>query len=50
MPSYLQHIKEFLSRLSLGQKAALGLVVVGGIGILIGIAYWPNRPDFTTTG
>lgn len=47
MPPYLDNIKEFLGRLSLGQKLALGLVIFGGIGVLTGIAYWANKPDYT---
>lgn len=46
MNPFFQNIKQFLARLSLGQKLALGLVLVGGIGVLSGIAYWAGQPDY----
>lgn len=46
MNVYLQNIKEFLGRLTTGQKVALALVLVGGIGILTGVAYWAGKPDY----
>lgn len=44
---FLNNIQQFLARLSLGQKLALGLVLVGGIGVLSGITYWAGQPDYT---
>ena len=47
MQPFLENIRAFFERLSLGQKAALGAVVVGGAALLIGVATWANRPDHT---
>lgn len=46
MDSYLDSIKQFVGRLTLGQQVALSSVVLGGIALLIGIAYWAGRPDY----
>ncbi len=46
MSPYLEHLKEFLSRLSAAQKMMLALVLVGSTAALAGIAYWANRPDY----
>jgi flagellar M-ring protein FliF len=46
MNTFFQDIKEFLSRLPLGRQVALTTVVLGGIGLLIGIAYWAGQPDY----
>jgi flagellar M-ring protein FliF len=42
----LESLKQFLSRLTLGQRLALGTVVVGSILLLFGIAYWAGRPEY----
>ncbi|HET6568462.1 MAG TPA: flagellar basal-body MS-ring/collar protein FliF [Rhodothermales bacterium] len=46
MNSYLDSIKQFVGRLTLGQQVALSSVILGGIALLIGIAYWAARPDY----
>ncbi len=33
--------------MSIGQKLALAMVIVGGIGALSGIAYWAGSPDYS---
>ena len=47
MNPYVDNAKAFLSRLAPSQRLALGGVIVGGIGLLIAIAYWTSRPDMT---
>ncbi len=47
MNGYLDNLKQFLTRLSIGQQVALSMVVLGGIGLLIAIAYWAGKPDYT---
>lgn len=47
MQDFVQNIRRFLNRLTLGQQAALGLVLAGGTALIIGIAYWANQPDYT---
>ncbi len=47
MNPYLENARAFLLRLSVGQRLALGGVLVGGIALLIGLAYWTSRPDMT---
>lgn len=46
MNAFFSNIKLFLSRLTIGQQVALGAVILGGISILIAIAYWAGRPDY----
>ncbi len=46
MNPFLQNIKQFLSRLSPGQKAALAAVLLGGVALLSGVAYWAGQPDY----
>ncbi len=41
-----EQLKQFLSRLSLGQRLALGAVTIGSILLLLGIAYWAGRPEY----
>ena len=43
---FLQNVRQFLARLAPGQQALLALVLVGGIAVLGGIAYWANQPDY----
>lgn len=47
MNPYLENAKAFLERLAPSQRLALGGVLIGGIGLLIAIAYWTSRPDMT---
>lgn len=46
MNPYLDNLKQFVGRLTLGQQVALTTVILGGIALLIGIAYWAGRPDY----
>ena len=46
MQTFLVNIQQFLGRLSLGQKVALGVMVLGTLGILGGISYWAGQPDY----
>ncbi len=46
MPPFLQNIRGFLGRLTLAQRAMLGLLVVGGAALLVGVAYWTSQPDY----
>jgi flagellar M-ring protein FliF len=46
MNPFLLNAQQFLRRLSLGQKLALSVVLLGGIGIFAGIAFWAGRPDY----
>ncbi|MEP0548543.1 MAG: flagellar basal-body MS-ring/collar protein FliF [Rhodothermales bacterium] len=43
---FVQNARQFLARLAPGQQALLALVLVGGIAVLGGIAYWANQPDY----
>jgi flagellar M-ring protein FliF len=43
---FLQNATQFLARLTIGQKLALGTVLVGGVALLVGVAYWANQPDY----
>lgn len=47
MRDFVQNIRRFISRLTVGQQAALGLVLAGGTAIIISISYWANQPDYT---
>ncbi len=47
MSPYFDNARAFLARLAPSQRLALGGVLVGGIGLLIAIAYWTSRPDMT---
>lgn len=47
MNAFFSNIKDFLSRLTTGQQVALGTVILGGVALLIAIAYWAGRPDYT---
>lgn len=42
----VEQFKQFLSRLSSGQRLALGVVTVGSVLLLLGIAYWAGRPEY----
>ncbi len=44
-PAY-ENVLQFLQRLSIGQRIALGTVVVGGTLILILVAQWASQPDY----
>ena len=46
MQTFLYNVRQFLSRLSLGQKVALGVMLLGTLSILGGISYWAGRPDY----
>ena len=46
MQTFLYNVRQFLSRLSLRQKVALGVMLLGTLAILGGIAYWAGRPDY----
>ena len=46
MSPFFQNIQQFLHRMSMGQKLALATVVLGGVGIFSGIAYWAGHPDY----
>ncbi len=47
MNEYFDNARAFLSGLAPTQRLALGGVLIGGIGLLIAIAYWTSRPDMT---
>ncbi|MFB6273790.1 MAG: flagellar basal-body MS-ring/collar protein FliF [Salinibacter sp.] len=47
MPSFLARIRQLLEGLSWGQQLGLGGIALGTIGLLIGVAYWSNQPDYT---
>ena len=46
MQTFLYNVRQFLSRLSLGQKVSLGVMLLGTVAILAGAAYWAGRPDY----
>lgn len=46
MNPFLQNITQFISRLTVGQRAALGGVLMGTLVLLIGVAMWANQPDY----
>lgn len=46
MSLFVEHTQQFVRRMSLGQRLALTIVLVGGIGIFLGIAYWAGQPDY----
>lgn len=46
MNPFLQNITQFISRMSVGQRVALGGVLVGTLVLLIGVAMWANQPDY----
>ena len=46
MQTFLNNIRQFLSRLSLGQKVALSVMLLGTLAILGGISYWAGKPDY----
>ncbi len=46
MQTFLNNVRQFLSRLSLGQKVALGVMLLGTLAILGGISYWAGKPDY----
>ena len=43
---FLDSVRQFLAGLTMGQKTALGLVLVGGLALMIGVAYWAGQPDY----
>jgi flagellar M-ring protein FliF len=47
MQPFIARIQQFLSRLSLGQKAGLAAVALGTGALLVGTAYWSNQPEYT---
>jgi len=46
MNSAFENTLQFLQRLSIGQRIALGTVVVGGTLILVLVAQWASQPDY----
>lgn len=46
MPSFLDNIYQFVQRLSLGQRIAIGSVLAGGTLLLLAVAYWANQPEY----
>lgn len=46
MNPFVANTQQFVSRMSLGQKLALTIVLIGGIGIFLGIAYWAGQPEY----
>lgn len=46
MNSFFLNFRQFLGRLSSGQRIALAVVIIGAIAILSGIASWAGRPDY----
>ncbi len=46
MQAFLYNLRQFFSRLSLGQKVALGVMLLGTLVILGGISYWVGQPDY----
>jgi len=47
MNNFFRNIRQFLSRLSLGQQLALGLVLAGGVAVIVSISMWANQTDYT---
>lgn len=47
MNPFIANVQQFLRRLSLGQKLAISAVVIGGVGMFTGIAFWAGQPDYT---
>ncbi|MEM1042275.1 MAG: flagellar basal-body MS-ring/collar protein FliF [Bacteroidota bacterium] len=45
--SFFQNVRQFVLRLAPGQRFLLGAVLVGGLAVLGGIAYWAGQPDYT---
>ncbi|MFQ5571737.1 MAG: flagellar basal-body MS-ring/collar protein FliF [Rhodothermales bacterium] len=46
MQSFIYNMRQLIERLSLGQRVAMGLLLVGALGLLLGISYWVGRPDY----
>jgi len=46
MNSAFENTLQFLQRLSIGQRIALGTVIVGGTLILVLVAQWASQPDY----
>ena len=46
MQTFLYNLRQFFSRLSLGQKVALGVMLLGTLAILGGVSYWVGQPDY----
>ncbi|MDX1547708.1 MAG: flagellar basal-body MS-ring/collar protein FliF [Rhodothermales bacterium] len=47
MQNFLLNLRQFLGRLSAGQRAALGALLLGSVAVLGGVAYWTGQPDYT---
>jgi flagellar M-ring protein FliF len=47
MDTFFKQIAAFLGRLSIGQRLAIGVVVVGTLGALGGLAYWFQQASFS---
>ncbi len=46
MQTFLYNLRQFFSRLSLRQKVALGVMLLGTLAILGGVSYWAGQPDY----
>lgn len=46
MPPLMQQIRAYLSQFTLGQRIALGIIVIGVLSALISLSLWANRPEF----
>ena len=46
MNPFATNVQQFLRRLSLGQKLAIAMVVIGGAGVFTALAYWAGQPDY----
>ncbi|NNF59047.1 MAG: flagellar M-ring protein FliF [Rhodothermaceae bacterium] len=43
---FFQNLRQFVLRLAPGQRFLLAAVLVGGLAVLGGIAYWAGQPDY----
>ena len=46
MTPFLQNLRAFFGRLTMGQKLALGAVVIGSIALLASLVRWQAQPDY----
>ncbi len=44
--SFFQNLRQFVLRLAPGQRFLLAAVLIGGLAVLGGIAYWAGQPDY----
>lgn len=47
MENFFQNIKAFYSRLAPGQRVGIGVVTVGVIACLVGVAYWAQQTNYS---